>query len=267
MCSYRFILCVALSSALGCTVPVAKPYASGPEKSLQGAQYCADLAEKGSDLSVGEAGGGWITAGAALGMIAAGGIISTANATRDDKSEALGITGTALSAGGALMVPLALAFFSRSDAAATLASQGQKGLATADDLERYKKCVEARALWDDSRSEATKYATSLLAKAQAEADEAKKKASEAKQEADEAQNSVKDKEAALQKEKEDAVNSAKEETQRQQAQRTEELRKRLGKLKEQISQSKDLKETQKKQLLDELDKLREIEPKGEAEKK
>jgi hypothetical protein len=98
--------------------------------------------------------------------IAAAGIIGTGavmTATVDDPSKAQQRTEAVLPLAGAAVAIVAKMFFSRSTAAATLAGELSRSLASGEGTERvHNRCTSALAVWDESRDDAAKIAGTLL---------------------------------------------------------------------------------------------------------
>lgn len=152
-------------SVIGCTIPAAPAYPTQPGETNPGYAYCSLMAERAGHISTAESGAGWAILTSAVGGVAAGTLMTSANAASENPNVYVGVTGAALTAAGAILIPVAQAFFSRSDAAATLAKQGNEALTErSSDQNAYDRCVVAKGAWEESRSNSTKIATASLEK-------------------------------------------------------------------------------------------------------
>lgn len=153
-----------LSSGCAFNIAETKLYPETPGAGeFAGKSFCAELESKSSNWSLGNAIGGWTFAVLGTGTATAGTIMTTANAAAEGggKKE-IGIAGAALIAGSALMLPGALAFFSRSDAAAALGSEANRAMLEKTDKKVYERCVKAKAAWIASRADANAIAREVI---------------------------------------------------------------------------------------------------------
>ena len=145
-----------------------------------GQEFCSKLEKEARDMSTTNASFAWMAAGAALGAVSAGGIVTGINVER--KQPDLGIAGITLMAGGALLVPAAQALFSRADAASILAEAANLGLLK-EDRDAYVHCATAKGQWVRSRADANNFAVIML-NDQAQKEQARKDADKQRPEAE-----------------------------------------------------------------------------------
>jgi hypothetical protein len=158
-----FVSCLAALAATGCAaLPLQiNPHANHRE-AFDGCTTLTRWAEKRASQT---ASAGWTFAIAGVGAAAAGTTVIPLDGTLSNHEK---MAAASLVAAGALLLKVSQAWFHRSDAASTLASETAATVGTREDDQPLTgeqlaaKCNTARSAWDKSSTDATAVAATLL---------------------------------------------------------------------------------------------------------